>query len=161
MNHLTIIFGFWSSFLVYCILFFVLCALFLISCSVKGRTGKNIFHYNETTGIASIDPAFAKNQSIMWAIHQLYNTLVEVDSSLHIVPSLAKSWHISEDKKTYTFFLRNDVLFHDDACFANGNGRRMTAKDVEYSFKRLLNKSVASPGSWIFNGKVDSIEAFK
>ena len=39
-----------------------------------------IFHYNESTGIASLDPAFAKNQSIMWAIHQLYNTLVEIDS---------------------------------------------------------------------------------
>ena len=33
------------------------------------------------TGIASLDPAFAKNQSIMWAVHQLYNTLVEVDQT--------------------------------------------------------------------------------
>lgn len=97
----------------------------------------------------------------MWAIHQLYNTLVEVDSNLHIVPSLAKRWEISEDKKTYTFFLRNDVLFHNDECFADTEGRKLTARDVEYSFKRILDKSVASPGSWIFNGKVDSIEAFK
>lgn len=119
-----------------------------------------IFHYNETTGIASIDPAFAKNQSIMWAVHQLYNTLVEVDSQLHIVPSLAKRWTVSADKKTYTFYLRSDVYFHDDPCFSNGRGRKMTAADVVYSFERLVNRSTASPGSWIFNNKVDSLNGF-
>lgn len=97
----------------------------------------------------------------MWAVHQLYNTLVEVDSQLNIVPSLAKRWTISDDKKTYTFHLRNDVWFHDDDCFPNSKGRQMTAKDVEYSFKRIVDKEVASPGSWIFNSKVDSVEGFK
>src|SRR5262245_12891855 len=96
---------------------FVPCALFLGSCSAKDETGRNIFHYNEQTGIASLDPAFAKNQSIMWAVHQLYNTLVEVDQNLNIVPSIAKSWEISEDRKTYTFHLRKDVFFHDDDVF--------------------------------------------
>lgn len=133
----------------------------LLSCYSGEKEEKAIFHYNETTGIASIDPAFAKNQSIMWAIHQMYNTLVEVDSNLNIVPSLAHRWDISDDKKTYTFYLRNDVLFHDDACFPNGKGRKMTAKDVEYSFRRVVDRSVASPGSWIFNGKLDSTDGFR
>lgn len=135
--------------------------LFLTSCYNSEKKDANIFHYNEQTGIASIDPAFAKNQSVMWAVHQLYNTLVEVDSQLNIVPSLATHWTISDDKKTYTFYLRNDVLFHDDACFRNKKGRKFTAKDVEYSFKRIVDKTVASPGSWIFNSKVDSVDGFK
>ena len=97
----------------------------------------------------------------MWAVHQLYNTLVEVDSNLNIVPSLAKRWIISEDKKTYTFYLRNDVVFHNDDCFVNGQSRKLTAKDVEYSFKRIVDKNVASPGSWIFNSKLDSADGFK
>jgi ABC-type transport system substrate-binding protein len=130
------------------------------SCTGRQSSG-NIFHYNEQTGIASLDPAFAKNQSIMWAIHQLYNTLVEVDKDLHIVPSLAKRWDVSEDRLTYTFYLRNDVSFHDDAAFAGGKGRKMTAYDVEYSLKRIPDPKTASPGAWIFNRKVDSINAFK
>src|SRR5829696_6834457 len=134
---------------------------FLSACYNSEKKDQNIFHYNEQTGIASIDPAFAKNQSIMWAIHQLYNTLVEIDSALHIVPSLAKRWEISRDKKVYTFYLRNDVSFHNDECFPNNGGRLMTAKDVEYSFKRIINKETASPGSWIFNTKVDSVDGFK
>ena len=139
----------------------IVAVFFLSACYNSEKKDENIFHYNEQTGIASIDPAFAKNQSVMWAVHQLYNTLVEVDSQLNIVPSLATHWQISDDKKTYTFYLRNDVLFHDDACFPNAKGRRLTAKDVEYSFKRIVDKNVASPGSWIFNSKVDSVDGFK
>jgi ABC-type transport system substrate-binding protein len=139
----------------------LLLSWFLISCYNSEKQNGNIFHYNEQTGIASLDPAFAKNQSIMWAVHQLYNTLVEVDSQLNIVPSLAKRWEISDDKKTYTFYLRNDVFFHDDACFPGGKGRAMTSKDVEYSFKRIIDKNMASPGAWIFNKKVDSADGFR
>ena len=141
--------------------YLVTAALCVFSCSQKHSAEKNVFHYNEQTGIASLDPAFAKNQSIMWAVHQLYNTLVEIDENLNIVPSLAKSWLISDDRLVYTFYLRNDVFFHDDQAFAHGKGRRMTAHDVVYSFNRIINKQTASPGSWIFNRKVDSTNGFK
>lgn len=137
-----------------------LLSVFLNSCYSGKKEEGSVFHYNESTGIASIDPAFAKNQSIMWVIHQLYNTLVEVDSNLHIVPSLARRWEVSEDKKTYTFTLRNDVFFHDDDCFPGGKGRRLTASDVVYSFQRLVDRSTASPGSWVFNDKIAGNEGF-
>jgi len=97
----------------------------------------------------------------MWAVHQLYNTLVEVDQDLNIAPSLAKRWEISKDRLTYTFYLRNDVFFHDDQAFSNGKGRQLTARDVVYSLNRIMDKKTASPGAWIFNTKVDSIEGFK
>ncbi|HEY9363562.1 MAG TPA: ABC transporter substrate-binding protein [Chitinophagaceae bacterium] len=145
--------------------FNVLCILFPVlmvfnSCDNQLSRDNQFFYYNEQTGIASLDPAFAKNQSIMWAIHQLYNTLVEVDSNLNIVPSLAKSWDISDDRLTYTFHLRNDVFFHDDAVFAGGKGRRLTAMDVAFSFSRIMDEKTASPGSWIFNRKVDALKPF-
>src|SRR5690242_10646888 len=130
------------------------------SCS-QHHTDKNIFRYNDQSGIATLDPAFAKNQSIMWAVHQLYNTLVQIDDSLHLVPSLAKSWDISDDNLTFTFHLRNDVYFQDNPAFANGKGRKMTAKDVVYSFSRIMDKNTASSGAWIFNGRVDTVEPFK
>jgi peptide/nickel transport system substrate-binding protein len=131
-----------------------------LGCYSAKRSDKMIFHYNESTGIASLDPAFAKNQSIMWPVHQLFNTLVEIDDSLHIVPSLAKTWKISEDRRTFTFYLRNDVFFHDDPVFPNAKGRKLVAEDVEYSLARILDRQTASPGSWIFNGKVDMQRAF-
>lgn len=140
--------------------FVIAVVMLLTACSNHRHPDKQIFHYNEQTGIASLDPAFAKNQSVMWAIHQLYNTLVEVDSNLQLKPSLAKSWDISPDKTIFTFHLRNDVYFHDDVCFKNGKGRLLTATDVAFSFNRIMDRSVASPGAWIFNNRVDSVNAF-
>lgn len=96
----------------------------------------------------------------MWAVHQLYNTLVEVDDQLQIKPSLAYRWEFSDDKKTILFHLRSDVYFNDDAVFANGKGRKLSAADVQYSLERILDKNTASPGSWIFNNRVDSIQPF-
>jgi peptide/nickel transport system substrate-binding protein len=133
---------------------------FISSCSHHQKV-KNIFHYNEQSGIATLDPAFAKNQSIMWAVHQLYNTLVQIDNNMNLVPSLARSWDESDDNLTFTFHLRNDVFFQDNDAFPNGKGRKMTAKDVVYSFQRIMDKNTASSGAWIFNGRVDTIEAFK
>ena len=134
--------------------------LLVSSCYSKKASEKNIFHYNDFNGIATLDPAFAKSQSVMWSAHQLFNTLVEIDDSLHIIPSLAKSWDISEDKTRFTFHLRTDVYFHDDECFPGGKGRKMNAKDVAYSFSRILDKQLASPGAWIFNRKVHTIQTF-
>ncbi len=133
----------------------------MTGCYSKVKSGKKVFHYNEFTGIASLDPAFAKNQSTMWPAHQLFNTLVEIDDSLHIVPSLAKRWVISDDRLTFTFYLRDDVFFHDDPAFPDNKGRKLTAKDVEYSLARITDKQTASPGAWVFNRKVDSLQPFR
>jgi len=139
---------FWAMVGVY-ILLIALC-----SCKQKDSSQKSVFYYNESTGIATLDPAFAKNQSIMWAVHQIYNTLVEIDSNLNIVPSIAKKWEISADRKTYTFHLRDSVFFHDNPLFTNGKGRKLIASDVVYSLKRIQDKTVASSGAWIFNNRI-------
>jgi oligopeptide transport system substrate-binding protein len=129
-------------------------------CRPGNNNGKMVFHYNEQTGIASLDPAFAKNQSVIWPVHQLYNTLVETDDKLNIVPSLATHWDVSADRRTYTFHLRNDVFFHDNDAFPGGQGRRMTAHDIEYSFKRIIDPATASSGAWIFNNRIED-DGFK
>lgn len=130
------------------------------SCGSGDKQVDNIFRYNESTGISTLDPAFAKNQAIMWPVHQLYNTLVETDDDSGIVPSLAKSWDISADGKSILFHLRTDVHFHDDPVFPGGKGRLLKAADVVFSFRRITDPAVASPGAWIFNGRVDEMEPF-
>jgi oligopeptide transport system substrate-binding protein len=133
----------------------------LSACHSHSANNKKIFRYNEPTGIASLDPAFAKNQSVIWPVHQLYNTLTQTDDKLNIVPSLAKSWEISTDKKTYRFHLRNDVFFQNSDVFPGGKGRLFKASDVVYSLTRLIDKKTASSGAWIFNERISGPEAFK
>ncbi|MBS1589465.1 MAG: ABC transporter substrate-binding protein [Bacteroidetes bacterium] len=143
---------------------FIGCFIFLIltiSCGKKANEKKNVFYLNYSAGtVESLDPAFAKNLYNMWTDHMLYNTLVETDEHLNIIPSLAKKWEVSPDGLTYTFSLRRDVFFHDDTIFSNGKGRRMEAQDVVYSFNRLIDPSVASTGAWIFNERIASKEPF-
>ncbi len=130
------------------------------ACRQTGRQHKAVFHYNESAGIATLDPAFAKNLSIIWAVHQIYNTLVETDSNLRIVPSLARSWNVSADRLIYTFHLRTDVFFQDNDAFPGGRGRKFNAGDVVYSFRRIVDKSTASSGAWIFNDRIDPDHGF-
>ncbi|NEM97512.1 ABC transporter substrate-binding protein [Pontibacter burrus] len=123
------------------------------SSSGKG-TDKTVFRYNQPEALSSLDPAFARNQANIWATTQLYNGLVELDHELKIGPSIAKRWEVSEDGRTYSFTLRNDVYFHDHEVFKGGKGRKVTAQDVAYSFKRIVDPATASTGAWIFNDKV-------
>lgn len=135
---------------------FLTCLSFLGSCTQKTKDHKMVFRYNQAGGLETLDPAFAKNLSIMWGVHFIFNTLTEVNKDLKVTPSLAQSWQISEDGLQYTFHIRKDVYFHDNEAFPGGKGRRMTAYDVQYSFDRLIDPLTASSGAWIFNDRVRS-----
>lgn len=133
-----------------------LLVLFLLSLfSCGGDKNKNetrkVFRYNEMAGISSLDPAAARNFENIWPVNQLFNGLVQMNDVLQVEPSIAKSWSISEDGKTYTFILRNDVFFQDDALFPGAKGRKVIAKDFVYSFNRLFDAKVSSAMSLLEN----------
>ena len=141
-------------------LFFgVLILFFIVSCSNSESNFKDsqVFRYNEHSNITSLDPAFAKDQRNIWAIHQLYNGLVRLDDSLHVQPDIAKNWSISKDGKIYQFHLRSNVFFHKNKAFGTQRTRKVTAQDFEYSFNRLIDSKVASPGGWV----LQNVESFK
>ena len=115
-----------------------------------------IFKYNEDQTIATLDPAFVSNQSEIWIINQLFNRLIELDSALMPTPSLAKSWETEDSARVYKFHLRSDAYFHQSPNVKNVKSKRLTAADVAYSFKRLVDPKQASPAAWIFNDKISS-----
>ncbi len=105
-----------------------------------------IFRYNQSSGISSLDPVYARVQGNIWAVHQLFSTLVELDEALRPVPALARSWEIADSGRTYLFHLRTDVLFHPSAHLSK---RKLTAEDVAFSLQRLQDDQWASPGAWV------------
>lgn len=134
-------------------LFILLCvfvSLLWASCSKKETNdNRTVFRYNEVAGIASLDPAFAKDQAMIWADLQLYNGLVQTDKELNIQPAIAKSWEISSDGLEYRFLLRDDVFFHPHELF-KGKKRKVVASDFVYSLNRILDEKTASPGRNLF-----------
>ena len=129
-----------------------------ISCTKKTSNSQEhqVFKYNEYSNIATLDPAFARNNATIWATNQLFNGLVQLDDSLNIRPDIAKNWHYNDSTLTYTFTLRDDVFFHKHRLFGKDSTRRVVAQDVVYSLNRLKDPKVASPGSWV----LQQVEAF-
>ncbi|MBS4014624.1 MAG: ABC transporter substrate-binding protein [Bacteroidetes bacterium] len=134
-------------------LFFSVIVLLFCSCGFDDNETAEltVFRYNEASNITSLDPIYARNQANIWAVSQLYNSLVELDDELNVHPCIAKSWNISDDGLTYSFVLRNDIYFHDNDCFNNSIGRKVIASDFVYSFSRLVNPRLSSPGAWVMN----------
>lgn len=144
-----------------CILFGIL-LIGIISCRQdKPADTQRVFRYNISAGLTSLDPAFARNQANTWVTQHLYQGLVQLDSQLVVQPATADRWEIDSSGTVYTFHIRKGIRFHNDDCFPDGIGRAVTAHDVAFSFSRILDPEVASPGSWIFRGKVDSILPFE
>lgn len=125
----------------------------LTQCSNAGTTEVHgeVFRYNVYGGISSLDPAFARNPRNIWPINQVFNGLVQLDDQLNVIPEIAKSWEISPDGLTYTFQLRKDVFFHESPHFGTERTRRVVASDFVYSFDRLRDPQVGSPGGWVLN----------
>ncbi len=129
------------------------CLIFILSLSAcapdQRHPDKMVFYYNESAGISSLDPAFANNLENIWWVSQIYSGLVELGPDQQILPAIARSWDITEDGKTYTFHLREDVFFQEDESIVKG--RKVKAEDFIYSFKRVMDADAASPGRWIFD----------
>lgn len=132
---------------------FIIILLLISSCNQTNQNTdkRSVFNYNEMAGVTSLDPAASSNTENIWPVNQIFNGLVEMNDSLKVVPSIAKRWYVSKDGLTYTFTLRNDVYFHDNICFEKEKGRKLTAKDVVYSFNRLYDISVSSATSLLNN----------
>ena len=79
-----------------------------------------------------------------------------------MVPQLAAAMpEISEDGCTYTIPIRQDVYFHDDPCFPEGKGRRLTAHDFAYAIKRIANVKTLSQNWWIFDERIIGLNEFR
>ncbi len=95
-----------------------------------------IYRYPLQYSPKTLDPARSTEIYTVTVVQQLFDGLVDFDRDLNIIPSVARSWRVSRDGKTYTFDLRQGVKFH--------NGREVTADDVVYSITRLLRADTRS-----------------
>ena len=84
-----------------------------------------------TSDLISLDPAKAFEFAGVGMISQIYDRLLDFQPGKYDVPgaSLATSWEVSPDGRTWTFQLRKDAVFH--------SGNPLTAEDVVYSFQRV------------------------
>lgn len=108
---------------------------------------KVAIHWEKPT----FDPALWADGGSIKAGISMFETLAALDQDRNIVPALAESWDVSDDKKTYTFHLRKGVQFHA------GYGE-FTSEDVAYTLERLSDPNVGATDTKS-KCKVDNIES--
>jgi oligopeptide transport system substrate-binding protein len=86
--------------------------------------------------VKTLDPAFIKDASDVQLLLQLYAGLTRLDENGEPYPSLAESWTLSDDGRTYTFRLRDGLRFSD--------GSPLRAEDVRRSWLRILDPATHS-----------------
>ena len=84
----------------------------------------------------TLDPAVSGEMTSHEYIMQLFSGLVCLDDNLEPAPDIAQRWQVSDDGRTYTFYLQHDVKFH--------NGRKVKAEDFEYSWERACDPDTRS-----------------
>ena len=97
------------------------------------------------TQISSFDPLDAFHEGHIQIVKQIYETLTDVDAHGDCVPLLASKWETS-DNRIWRFHIENNIFFSSAPFFASIDERRLVAKDVVYSFERLLSPESKSLG---------------
>ena len=108
-----------------------------------------ILNINMRLSPTMLDPQQETAASGKMVLSNVFDRLVSLDTSMELVPELAKDWDISDDGLTYTFYLEEGVTFHDETPF--------NAEAVKFTFDRLLDPET---GSAFFGDyeMIDSIE---
>ncbi|WP_313692440.1 ABC transporter substrate-binding protein [Halorarum halobium] len=96
-----------------------------------GSDDRRTLAMNAVQRFGTIDPARGTDYTQVMAMVNLYDPLVFPNEAGEIQPHVAEDWSVSDDNRTYTFTLRDDIQFH--------SGNQLTAADVKYSLERLLD----------------------
>lgn len=141
---------------------YILLAFAAVSCTHtstqqlnKSELAGGTLRYNEGDGFTTLFPPSVKDIVSTHIISQIHLGLVKYDArTLSVLPAIAADWDLDNTGLVYTFKLNTNARFHDDKCFKDGVGRRITADDFRFTFEYL---SAQAEDNKNFFGTVDKI----
>ena len=114
------------------------------------EAAEQVITVNWGTEPPSLDPGLASDVTSANILLNIMDPLVKLDDDLNPVPSAAESFETSDDGKTVTFVLRDDLKWT--------NGDPVTAEDFVYSWKRTVSPELAADYAYQFYGIVGAQE---
>ncbi|MEE9520199.1 MAG: ABC transporter substrate-binding protein, partial [Dehalococcoidales bacterium] len=129
----------------------LLCSLLVVGCQPEQEAAPTLVAEEEVlnlygTAPYTLDPAVSSEMTSHEYIMQLFGGLVRLGDDLEPVPDIAQRYEVSDDGTTYTFYLRDDVRFHD--------GREVKAEDVKYSWERACDPETESQTAPVYLGDI-------
>lgn len=114
--------------------------------------------------IETLDPPKASSEAARTCVANLYDQLYEYEHltrPYRLKPCLAAAMpEISADGRTHTIRLKPGIRYVDDVCFRGGQGRAVTADDVVFCIKRMMDARTQSPGQWMLARKINGLDDF-
>ncbi len=115
-----------------------------------GKAAKKLeFVYGTTQETATFDPAKSRDETELMCVINTYDPLLYPTKGGPPKPWVAEKWEASSDGKVWTFHIRKGIKFH--------SGRELTAEDVAFSMKRVLDMGTGF--SFLWKGLVEKVEA--
>jgi len=147
--------------------FFIAAAGFLLltNCGGSGSGGENVVEDNGMYGgvfrmpigsyFSCVKIVEIQKLETAQIYDQMFEGLVKYDpKTLEVKPSIASEWSVSEDGRTYTFTVRDDVSFHDNDCFQGGTGRKLVPADIVYTFTTIYTKDPNNRAYYTFKNSI-------
>ncbi len=100
----------------------------------RSLTGGSLYLYGEEP--VTLDPALASDANSHEYVGKIFSGLMRMSGDLEILPDIAERWEVDSSQTVYTFYLRDDVKFH--------NGQSVTAEDVKYAIERSCDPATGS-----------------
>lgn len=98
------------------------------------------FTYRLLDDVSSLDPQIVEDVNGSDVVRDLFEGLMNQDAEGNLIPGVATGYELSEDKRTYTFTLRDEATW--------SNGESVTAGDFVYAWRRAVDPETASPYQW-------------
>jgi peptide/nickel transport system substrate-binding protein len=125
--------------------------LLLVSACTPTTSAETTLQYGLTLAPSGIDPHLNASAELGIPLRSVYDTLVHLDPETGtFIPGLAESWTLSDDGRTYTFELRQDVVFHD--------GTHFDAQAVQANIEYITNPDHHSQKAVFMLGPLEDVE---
>jgi peptide/nickel transport system substrate-binding protein len=129
--------------------FLILLSVLSVSCTLQSPQPADSITIALGLPPTNLDPRIGIDATSLRLSHIIFSSLVKTNDVWAIEPDLALSWDVP-DPTTYIFHLRENVRFHD--------GRPLSARDVVYTFRSMLDGSIKTSNAGTYR-RIESIDA--
>lgn len=147
-----------------------ICSLALIvltisACTKNRDVNERVLNITVENNVKGLDPINTGDTYASTEVARVYEGLLQyhyLKRPYELQPNLAAAMPtVSDDGLTYTFKLKEGVLFHDNKAFEGGKGRELVAQDVVYSIMRLADPRNNAIGWWLLDEKIAGLNEWR
>lgn len=128
--------------------------------AIGGAKYGGTFRFMSSEKIEALIPLQATTLYTQRITSQIFDPILRLDASgSKVIPSVAESFSVSPDGKSYTLNIRKGIYFHPDECL-DGEGRELTAEDVKFTLDMSCSGLKMNEISFMLNDRVVGASEF-